>query len=132
MMTKKNDGPVQVGGMLGEGVRIEGTLEFTQTFRVDGEFRGKIVKSERLVIGEKGLVNGEIEVNSIACYGKLEGKIRAKGPVEVHPKGKIEGELTIEEPLLGVLEGGMIEGTIHMEKKRAENVLPIKDKAKEG
>ena len=132
MMSRKDPAATQVGGMLGEGVKMEGTLTFNHTFRVDGEFRGKIVKSERLVIGEKGLVNGEIEVNSIACYGRLEGQIHAKGPVEVHPKGRIEGELTIEEPLLGVLEGGMIEGTIHMDKKRVENVLPIKDKAKEG
>ncbi|HPA26552.1 MAG TPA: polymer-forming cytoskeletal protein [Acidobacteriota bacterium] len=132
MMSRKDPAVSQVGGMLGEGVKMEGTLNFNHTFRVDGEFKGKVVKSDRLVIGEKGLVSGEIEVNSIACYGRLEGKIRAKGPVEVHPKGKIEGELTIEDPLLSVLEGGMIEGTIHMEKRRAENVLPIKDKAKEG
>jgi cytoskeletal protein CcmA (bactofilin family) len=132
MMSRKDSEASQVGGMLGEGVKMEGTLTFNHTFRVDGEFRGKIVKSERLVVGEKGLVSGEIEVNSIACYGKLQGTIRARGPVEVHPKGKIEGELTIEEPLLGVLEGGMIEGTIHMEKRKIENLLPIKDKAKEG
>ena len=63
MMTKKNDGPVQIGGMLGEGVRIEGTLEFNQTFRVDGEFKGKIQRSDRLVVGEKGRISGEVEVN---------------------------------------------------------------------
>jgi cytoskeletal protein CcmA (bactofilin family) len=132
MMSRKDSADSQVGGMLGEGVKMEGTLTFNHTFRVDGEFKGKIVKSERLVVGEKGLVSGEIEVNSIACYGKLEGKIRARGPVEVHPKGRIEGDFTIEEPLLSVLEGGSIEGTIHMEKGRNQNLLPIKDKVREG
>ena len=116
MMQRKPDSPIQVGGMLGEGVRVEGTLEFTQTFRVDGEFKGKIVRSDRLVVGEKGKVSGELEVNSLVVYGTVEGKIKVKGALEVQPKGRIHGDVSLTMAALTVMEGGVIEGTIAMLK----------------
>jgi len=132
MMSKKPAEHSLVGGMLGEGVKMEGTLTFNQTFRVDGEFKGKVVNSDRLVIGEKGLVSGEVECNSLVCYGRVVGTVKAKGVVEIHPKGRIEGELHIEQPLLSVIEGGSIEGTVHMVAKKPGNLLSMTDKAKEG
>lgn len=117
MMGKRVTETVQVGGMLGEGVSVEGTLTFTQTFRVDGEFKGKILRSDRLVVGEKGKVSGEVEVNSLVVYGRLEGKALVKGPVEVHPKGRVVGELTMATPLLTVMDGGFVEGTLRLLEK---------------
>jgi cytoskeletal protein CcmA (bactofilin family) len=104
----------QIGGMLGDGVVMEGTLTFSQTFRVDGEFKGKVLRSDRLVVGEKGKVNGEIEVNSLVVYGRVDGQVKVKGSVEVHPKGRIVGELEMSSPNLSVMEGGFLEGTLKM------------------
>ncbi len=131
MITGKKVEHSIVGGMLGEGVRMEGNLSFKQTFRVDGEFKGKIADSERLVVGEKGNVQGEIECDSLICYGKITGTIKIKGCVEVHPSGRIEGDLFMENPLLTVLEGGTISGNLKMGIKEGSNVLPIKEKTKE-
>ena len=117
MITRKPAENPQVGGMLGEGVSVEGTLTFSQTFRVDGEFKGKISRSDRLVIGEKGKVSGEIEVNSLVIYGRLEGTIKVKNTVEVHPKGRIVGDLEMLSPALSVMEGGFIEGTMKLNAK---------------
>ncbi len=114
MMMKRPAETPQVGGMLGEGVAVEGTLVFSQTFRVDGEFKGKITRSDRLVVGEKGKVSGEIDVNTLVVYGRVEGKVRVKSRLEVHPKGRIAGELEMAAPALSVLEGGFIEGTVKL------------------
>lgn len=128
-MMKRTDSPVQIGGMLGEGVRIEGTLEFTQTFRVDGEFKGKIQRSDRLVVGEKGRISGEVEVNALVVYGTVEGKVRVKGALEVHPKGRISGELALATPALTVHEGGFIEGTVSLDKRAEGEVASLPKKA---
>lgn len=114
MMGKKPGDVIQVGGMLGEGIVMEGTLTFNQTFRVDGEFKGKVLRSDRLVVGEKGRVSGELDVNSLVVYGKVEGKIRVKASVEVHPKGRIVGDLEMTSPALTVMEGGFVEGTVKL------------------
>ncbi len=114
MMGKKPVEVGQIGGMLGDGVVVEGTLTFSQTFRVDGEFKGKVLRSDRLVVGEKGKVNGEIEVNSLVVYGRVDGQVKVKGAVEIHPKGRIVGELEMTSPALSVMEGGFLEGTLKM------------------
>ena len=117
MMNKKPGEPPQVGGMLGEGVFVEGTLTFSQTFRVDGEFKGKITRSDRLVVGEKGKVSGEIEVNSLVVYGRVEGQVKVKSSLEVHPKGRVVGDLEMMAPALSVMEGGFIQGTVKLSAK---------------
>lgn len=117
MITRKPADNPQVGGMLGEGVSVEGALTFNQTFRVDGDFKGKITRSDRLVVGEKGKVSGEIEVNALVVYGRLEGTVKVKNTVEVHPKGRIVGDLEMLSPALSVMEGGFIEGTMKLNAK---------------
>lgn len=127
-VTKKDVPQGQVGGMLGEGVTLEGVLTFTQTFRIDGEFKGKIQRSDRLVVGEKGKVNGELDVNSLVVYGSVEGVVQVKGAVEVHPKGRIKGDLAMQAPLLQVLEGGILDGTLRMNVKGEGVVTPMPQK----
>lgn len=117
MITRKPVDSPQVGGMLGEGVSVEGTLTFNQTFRVDGEFKGKITRSDRLVVGEKGKVSGEIEVNTLVVYGRVEGTVKVKSTVEVHPKGRIVGDLEMLSPALSIMEGGFMEGTLKLSAK---------------
>ena len=118
MISSKKPGEnPQVGGMLGEGVFVEGTLTFSQTFRVDGEFKGKITRSDRLVVGEKGKVSGEIEVNSLVVYGRIDGKVKVKSSLEVHRKGRVMGDLEMLAPALSVMEGGFIEGTVKLAAK---------------
>lgn len=131
MISGKKTENSTIGGMLGEEVKVEGTLSFKQTFRIDGEFKGNISNSDRLVIGEKGIVIGDVECNSLVCYGKIVGTIKIKGSVEIHPQGKVEGDLIIEKPLLTVIEGGKITGTIKMLTKESDNLLQIAEKAKE-
>lgn len=129
MLNSKKDSPSgQVGGMLGEGVTLEGVLTFSQTFRIDGEFKGKILRSDRLVVGEKGRVSGEIEVNSLVVYGSLEGTLQVKGALEVHPKGRVRGEIHMHAPLLQVLEGGLLDGTLKMSAKSEGVVTPMPQK----
>jgi len=128
MKTKKPVDSEQVGGMLGEGVSVEGSLTFNQTFRVDGTFSGKILDSDRLVIGENGKVTGEVDVNSLVVYGRLEGTLKVKGSVEVHPKGWIKGEVQMNSPLLTIMEGGMIEGQLQLSGTESGNVTPMPSK----
>ncbi len=131
MMNRKPADMAQVGGMLGEGVSVEGTLVFTQTFRVDGEFKGKITRSDRLVVGEKGKVSGEIDVNTLVVYGRVEGKVRVKTSLEVHPKGRIVGELEMLAPALSVMEGGFVEGTVKLTGGKGE-AIPAPESAQKA
>ena len=101
--TKKTD-PITM--LLGPGTTIEGTVEFENTIRLEGNVVGKIFSTDgKLIIGETAVVNGEIMVNIAIIMGRVNGKINARKRVEVYPPGRIEGD--IQSPAV-LLESGVI------------------------
>ena len=99
-------------GFLDKAVRLQGTLEFPGTFRVEGEVKGTIISSQTLMLGDAARVEGQIEGNHIVISGRFDGVIFAKGRVEIHAKGTVTGE--IHAPCLVIEAGGIFDGQCHM------------------
>ena len=99
-------------GFLDKSVRLQGTLEFPGTFRVEGEVKGTIISSQTLMLGEAARVEGQIEGNHVMISGRFDGVIFAKGRVEIHAKGTVTGE--IHAPCLVIEAGGIFDGQCHM------------------
>jgi cytoskeletal protein CcmA (bactofilin family) len=105
---KKGGGTLN--GFLDRGARLEGTLSFDDVFRIDGSFKGTIVSSSELVVGDGGLVEGEIRVGRLAVSGTVRGVIHAVERIEVHAGGRLFAE--IHAPALVVEEGAVIQGAV--------------------
>lgn len=117
----KPEGSQEWTGFIDQGVKIEGTLDVAGTFRVDGHVNGTIRCKDRLIIGEKALVEGEIEGGVVLVAGRVKGTVRTTNRLELAPSGVIEGE--IHTPTLVIEAGGVIEGSCHMKsapEKKAE------------
>lgn len=99
-------------GFLDKSVRLQGTLEFQGTFRVQGEVKGTIISSHTLVVGDDARVEGQIEGNHVMISGRFDGVIFAKGRVEIQAKGTVTGE--IHTPCLVIEAGGIFDGQCHM------------------
>lgn len=99
-------------GFLDKSVRMEGTIEFPGTFRVEGQIKGTLISSETLVLGEGARVEGQIEGNHVVISGRFDGVIFAKGRVEIQSKGIVTGE--IHAPCLVIEPGGIFDGQCHM------------------
>ena len=99
-------------GFLDKGVKLEGTLELTGTFRIDAIVKGNIISGQSLIIGENGKVEGQIEGNHVVVGGRFDGIIMAKGRVEIQAKGVVTGE--IHSPCLVIEPGGIFDGRCHM------------------
>lgn len=108
--TKKPD---TITMLLGPGTTIEGTVEFENTVRLEGNVMGKIYSTEgKLIIGETATVDGEIMVNVAIIMGRVNGKINAGKRVEVYPPGRIEGD--IQSPTLRIESGVIFNGNCSM------------------
>jgi cytoskeletal protein CcmA (bactofilin family) len=107
-------GQDDISGFLAEGTEIEGVVRFKDVLRVDGKIRGKVVSEKELVVGETGEVEAEVEVGTLSVSGKVNGTLHVKEKMEVHPKGRVVGDLTLEKPNLVIHEGGVFEGNIDM------------------
>jgi cytoskeletal protein CcmA (bactofilin family) len=119
----------EVNAFLGKGTTFEGKMTFEGLFRLDGNFNGEIFSGDSLIIGETGEVHAEVTVNTLIVKGKLEGSITAKTRVEIHPPGKILGN--IQTPVLVIEEGAIFDGNCRMEKaesKRDEKISVLKTK----
>ncbi len=99
-------------GFMDKSVRMEGTLEFPGTFRLEAELKGTLISSETLVLGEGARVEGQIEGNHVVIAGRFDGVIFAKGRVEIQAKGIVTGE--IHAPCLMIEPGGIFDGQCHM------------------
>ncbi len=99
-------------GFLDKGVKLEGKLELTGTFRINAQVKGTIISQQSLIVGENAKVEGQIEGNHIIIGGRFDGVIFAKGRVEIQPKGVVTGE--VHTPCLVIEPGGILDGHCHM------------------
>jgi cytoskeletal protein CcmA (bactofilin family) len=99
-------------GFLERGVKLEGKLESTGTFRIDSAMKGTLVSEETLILGEHAIVEGEIDGNYVIIAGRFDGVIHAKGRVEIQPKAIVTGE--IHSPCVLIEPGAVFDGSCHM------------------
>ena len=115
------------GGFLAEGAEIEGVVKFGDELRIDGRVAGRVVSQKgRLVIGDTGNVEADIEVGTASVGGTVVGTLVASQKVEIHSTGKVYGN--IQAPTLIIEEGAIFEG--HCEMARASETRETGKKAK--
>lgn len=109
-----SDVPVSdLRGFLGEGTEIKGELTFRDMLRVDGTISGKIIsESGTLLIGESGIIKAAVEAANVSVSGTIEGTVTAKNKVEIHPTGKIFGD--VYTAALIIEHGAVFDGKCHM------------------
>src|ERR1700739_3957698 len=108
----KNGASEEWTGFIDQGVTLEGTLQLTGTFRIDGNVKGNIISEQTVVLGEGAKVEGQIEGNRVVIAGRFDGVIFAKGRVEIQAKGVVTGE--VHSPCMVTHPGGIFDGRCHM------------------
>ncbi len=99
---------------LDRGASFEGKLTFSGTLRIDGQLRGEARSQGRLVVGEPGIVQADIEVGELLVLGTVVGAVRAQGAVRVAATGRLEGD--VSAPIFSVEDGGYVEARIRMKE----------------
>ena len=113
----KNASGGDLNGFLGKGIKLQGDLHFQYTFRIDGEFSGKIESNGELLVGETGVVNAEVQVSRVFVSGTLRGTVRTSTKTEITAVGKVFAD--VETPALVIEDGALFEGRCSMESARA-------------
>ena len=121
---KKESKMGSISTFLGADCRLEGTIEFQGTIRLDGRVKGKILSNGgTLIVGEKAVVHADIRVDSIIVMGEINGSIDAKKRVEVYKPGRVNGD--IEAGVISIEPGGVFTGNCSMKTK----TVPLKKPA---
>ncbi|HVB58858.1 MAG TPA: polymer-forming cytoskeletal protein [Candidatus Acidoferrales bacterium] len=109
-------------GFLEPGVKLEGRLESSGTFRIDSVMKGTLLSHETLILGEHAVVEGEIVGNYVVILGRFDGTIHAAGRVEIRAAAIVTGQ--IHAPCLVIEPGAVFDGRCHM-LEGAESIRPV-------
>lgn len=113
----------KLSGFLDAGTTFDGMMKFRGSFRIDGEFKGKIDADAVLIIGPKGKVEAELNVSHVIINGSFNGNIRSSEKVEVNRAGRVVG--VIVTPKLVIEEGAIIDAqcqTTGPERPNAQDI----------
>ena len=92
---------------------MEGNIRTKEALRVDGKVKGEI-SAESVVIGENGVVLGDIAANHVSVEGKVKGNISSSSLLEMFAKGQILGDIRTAK--LVIADGASFEGNCQMVK----------------
>lgn len=95
-----------------EGTHLQGTFTSESNIRVDGSIKGNVDTKGKLVIGPKGIIDGEITCQNAEVEGKITGKITVENLFSLKSSAVIDGEIFTSK--LSIDPGAMFTGSCHM------------------
>lgn len=137
-ITMLNSGSKQTGDqmntILGKDTTFTGTVEVKGGLRIDGVVKGKIISSDEVTIGSTGMVEAQIEANSVVVAGRLLGDIVASDRIELQANSDVEGDLRSKSLVIeqgAVFCGGcqMKEGQRSKSRSGAHTIPPATTKS---
>lgn len=95
------------------GTRIIGDILSESNLRIDGEVNGNISTKGKVVIGEHGVVKGNLTCQEADIEGKIDGKLSVEGLLILRETAKIAGD--IQTTRLHIEEGALFLGSCSMQ-----------------
>ncbi|MCR5559514.1 MAG: polymer-forming cytoskeletal protein [Schwartzia sp.] len=112
-MRKRVDNPVDdIETIIGKSTAINGQIAGSGNIRVDGRVDGGIAVDGDAIIGESGLVNGDIKAGSLVVAGFVKGNVETDGALCIQPSGQLIGDVKVRS--LNILDGGIFKGRSEM------------------
>jgi cytoskeletal protein CcmA (bactofilin family) len=102
-----------ISSIIDEGMSVAGDVSFKGKARVDGKIEGN-VRGEYLILGESGIIIGDLEVEVAICQGRVDGNIKAK-KLHAQQAAKISGSLDVID--LTVDSGASLSGDVKAHSK---------------
>lgn len=109
---------------LGEGVSFKGELVFERLLKIDGSFEGSLISNGKIIVGPKGKVKADINLQEAIIEGQVEGNITVKEKVELRGGAIVYGDVKARN--LCVDEGVTIVGYFHICSETSSEETPVK------
>lgn len=100
MFTTKNKTDMQSekannGGatLIGAGTTLKGDINSNSDLRIDGTVLGNVSSTAKIIIGNSGVVEGDISGNQADIVGKVSGNVRAKELLQLRGDCVVTGNL---------------------------------------
>lgn len=111
----------KVINLIAKGTKITGDIISDGDIRIDGELKGNLSCKGRLVVGDSGMIQGEIKCSTSEISGEVNGKLTIAELLSLKASSKVIGDIIIGK--LSIEPGAVFAGTCKMggETKPNEN-----------
>ncbi len=125
---KKKNGSenTRLPNYIGVNTKIKGDINSKEDFRIDGHFEGNLTTTGKIVLGEKGILDGNIKCGNAEVLGKVSGDLVVDNLLSLKATAKIDGNVVIGK--LAIEPGAFFNATCQM--KNAQSVKNAPSKAK--
>lgn len=106
--------------LIGAGTEITGDVNSNGDIRIDGILTGNLKTAGKVVIGETGKINGEIECKNSEVLGEINGKIKVSDLLSLKATSKIFGDILTKK--LAIEPGSIFTGNCKMGNESITNV----------
>jgi cytoskeletal protein CcmA (bactofilin family) len=96
--------------IVGSDARMEGKFDIANSIQIECEVVGEVRVGERLVIGEKGVVNATVSTVDAVIMGQFAGNMVATGEVEIAKTGHVSGNIQTDS--LVIVKGAFFSGNV--------------------
>lgn len=79
--------------LIGAGTTVKGDISSNSDIRIDGTITGNIQCSAKIIVGENGMVEGDISGNQADIVGKVNGNIKAKELLQLRGNCVVNGNI---------------------------------------
>lgn len=117
---KKPQDSQRIDTIIGPSSNIEGKINASGTVRIDGKYTGDIFTDEDVIVGENGVINGNISARNVSISGKVDGNVLCKGLLEILSTGQLDGDIEVKK--ISISDGAVFKGKCSM---NFEEVLDV-------
>jgi len=79
--------------MIGAGTTLKGDIQSQQDLRIDGTVIGNVRSAAKIIIGQGGVIEGDLESIQCDVNGKVSGNIRCRELLQLRGESVITGNL---------------------------------------
>lgn len=117
--TKINENSALAINLIANGTTLKGDIHTDSDFRIDGVLQGTIHSKSKVIVGETGKVEGEINCENADVSGSINGTMNIQGLLSMKSSASIEGEVVTAK--VSIEEGAVFAANCRMEKGATSN-----------
>ena len=110
-----NESPAR--NIIGNGTIIKGEIESNGDIRIDGKVVGILKSTGKIVLGQNGVIEGDIFCKQADLSGHVKGKLIVDELTSIKSTSNIEGELTTKQLYIEI--GAKFNGKCEMSNTEA-------------
>ncbi len=125
-MAKNNETDHSSINLIGAGTKIKGEINSSGDIRIDGTLIGPVTSKGKIIVGNTGVVEGEIYCQNADLFGKIDAKVEVEELLSLKSTARLSGEITTDK--LSIEPGAIFTGSCTMDKGKPS---PFGQKEKE-